>query len=182
MAYYVDPAWAIADPQGAQGALTRAQWRMFEDVGRPLELEALTRLTDPQMGQRNAEEAGALVSQAFDRHEGMAARRASRFGLQPTAEEQAVLSRRQGLSRALGIAGAENDARSSAADARLEMLASMMQIGRGISGQASEGLNSAAQMAFARDQAHDQAKASHKQSLLSTGLTGLGIALAAGWL
>lgn len=176
--YYVSPSWAVADPQAAQGALTRKQWQLFQAKGRPLEQEVLSRITNLGFAGQNADEAGQLVAEAFDRSDDMARRRASRFGINPTAEQQEVLNRRRGLSRALAIAGAENTARRDADDTQLEMLASMMQIGRDISGQSSEGLNSAAQMANAREQTYRAQKAQHKQNLLSTALTGAGLAAA----
>lgn len=76
------------------------------------------------------------------------------------------------------MAGAENDARYASRDTQLDMLGRALQIGRGISGSASEGLSSAAGMANAREETYKGQKAQHRQNLVSTGATAAGLAIA----
>lgn len=162
--FTVDPNRARADPEGGQAALTRAQWRLFEDKFLPLEDEALATIRDARLPETLADRAGSQVATTFTDTAGMTQRRLSRFGQLPTGEEAAAIARQRGLQRATAIAGAENRTRDQVRDLQLALAGDAMQIGHGISGQASQGLASAASMANAREQQGKAARSAQRQS------------------
>lgn len=175
--YQVDPNRARSDPQGAQGALTRAQWRLFEDRFLPLENEALATIGDATLPNTLADRAGAHVSQAFANTAGMTTRRLSRYGQSPDAEQHAVITRNRGLEQAVAHAGAENQTRTAVKDLQLALAGDALQIGQGISGQASQGLSSAAGMANAREEQGKAARSAQRQSNMAmlSSLAGAGL-------
>lgn len=178
-AYTVDPTRARDDPEGGQAALTRAQWRLFQEKYVPLEDEALATIMDGNLSATVANRAGQRVSEAFAGSDGMTDRRLARRGLLASASDRQVFARNRGLDRATAIAGAENTARQQTSDLRLALAGDAMQIGQGISGQASQGLSSAGSLASARDQQNKAAKAAQKQSNLAMGSSLAGTALMA---
>lgn len=176
----LDPEWAAANPDKAQAELTRQQWDLYQKRYAPLEDQVLAEITDPTAPERAATEAGDIVSRFHEGTRDMTLRRLARYGVAPTEEEAASIDRHLGLARALAISGAKNTARSETRDMYMDLLSGTLDQGKGLSSAASAGLNAAASMQSAREQAAAAQKAAHQQSMLSSALTGAGLAAAAG--
>lgn len=180
----IDPATAAADPRAAQAALTRAQWDLFEKTFQEGEDALLDFARDKTQPDKYAAMAGDDARQAYSLTEGMADRRLSRYGVTMDADQKAVSSRLRGLEQGLSIVGAENNARRGVTDLQTDTLGGMVQIGRGVSAAASEGLAGAASLATSRENANTQIDAQNKaasaqrtQGIISTGLAGAGLGL-----
>jgi len=181
----IDPASAQSDPRTAQATLTRRQWDLFESTFQKGEDALLDFASDKTQPDKYAAMAGDDARQAFSLTEGMADRRLSRYGVTMDADQKAVSGRLRGLEQGLSIVGAENNARRGVTDLQTDTLGGMVQIGRGVSAAASEGLAGAANLATSRENTNTQIDSQNKaadrantQSMISTGLSAAGLLMA----
>lgn len=151
---YIDPAYAASDPRGAQAALTRAQWNVYETEGRPLKDKISTRLLADYEPEVNA--AGQQIEASYGRYDGMRDRMLGRYGMTPNSDTSNALTRRKGLMRALDIARTENTMRGSMEDRRIAGLTDLFQTTKGISSSAAGDLSTAASLANQRAMAGKQ--------------------------
>lgn len=180
----IDPATAQSDPRAAQAALTRAQWDLYEKTFQKGEDALLDFSRDQTQPDKYAAMAGDDVRQAYSLTDGMADRRLSRYGVTMDADQRAVSERLRGLEQGLSVVGAENSARRAVTDLQTDTLGGMVQIGRGVSAAASEGLAGAASLATSRENANrqidaqnDAASAQRTQGVISSGLAGAGLGM-----
>lgn len=177
-ALMVNPAMGAWNPSQLNTDISRAQWQHFRDTYIPAENDVFAMLDRDIEGEVGA--AQERIAKSYKNAEAADARVMQQYGAQPTPEQAAAIKRRRGLQKALDIAGTSNMMRETWEDNRLQGLADMINIGRGISGSAGEMAGQAAGMAAAREAANEQAKAAHKAQTMSTAgtLAGLGLALA----
>jgi len=173
----MDPTAAAADPQAAQAQLVKNQWQLFVDRYRPFEDETinfLNRDIEPEVQQ-----AGQATGRQFDIGLQSMARDARRYGLDTNSDTARSIARQQGLSKALGVAGAQNNMRRNWEETKTQGLADLISIGKGISGQASSSLSSAADMAASRNLAYQNNKAAAGANQMSALSSLAGLAMAA---
>lgn len=170
----IDPNMSAPD---LQAAITREQWQHFQNTYRPAEDAAFALLDRDISG--DVSHAQNVVRAAYDRGQAMQGRALHQSGRRVSDAEARAMERRRGLQRALDIAGVSNNMRRAWEDQRLQGLADMLSIGKGIAGSAGEMANSAASLATARQSAYEQAKANYKANQMSAAGTMAGLALAA---
>lgn len=183
----LDPATSAADPRSAQAAITRAQWDLYEKTFQQGEDALLDFAGDKTQPDKYAAMAGSDARQAYSLTEGMTDRRLSRYGVTMDADQKMVSDRLRGLEQGLSIVGAENNARRGVTDLQTETLGGMVQIGRGVSASASEGMAGAASLATSRENANrqidaqnDAMKQQRTQGAISTAMAGAGLGWAIG--
>lgn len=179
-AHTVSPGTARNDPEAGQAALTRAQWRFFQNQIRPYEDEALSFVMNRQRPNEVANDVGKRAGRFFDAPiaQGGADRMLSRAGVRQTDEQRAAGERGRDLSRATSVVTSKNSARREVRDIQSALSTDIGNIGQGYAASASDSLSAAGGMAAARSQAGQQAKAAHRQSMISSTATGAGL----GWL
>ena len=168
---YIDPTWAANDPRRAQGQLTRAQWNLFQTKYRPLEDKAINTLLSSS--EPAAQAAGAAVQKSYSAMPAEQARTLARYGLSAPADEAKSISRRTDLTRALDVASATNNTRTTVDQQRVTGLEQMLNTMNGVSQDAGQNLDSAASSASQRDIAAKQnaaARNAANQQMLATGL------------
>lgn len=161
-----------------QSQLTRAQWRLMEDRYHPMEDQMIAFTGDRRLANSVAGEAGATVARAFAGAEGTTDRNLARYGVVADADQRRALDRRSSMAQELAVARTENSTRRQIRDLQTALSGDLMQIGNDIAGQSSSNVNAAGGLAAARQSSYDQAKASYKQNMISTGLTAGALALA----
>ena len=164
----MDPEWAKNNPDEARAALTRAQWRMFEDQFRGYEDQALERGMDRGRASRAATQAETDVADAFDATGGMASRRLSRYGQGLSAEEERAANRNRTLAQAATATAAGNTARRQTREHQDALISDLGNLGQGISSSATQDLGAAGGMAAGRRQAHQQAQAAQPSTAQRT--------------
>jgi len=180
MTTFIDPSFAARNPGDAQQRLTRAQFRQFQREFEPLQNEAIARIQDLNAANELADNAGTRVAEAFNAQARAGERRATRRGIALSGDERRVAGRTRDLARAVGIADAENTTRRAVRESQGQTAADALNIGRDISGQASQALSSAAGLESARDRTGDRLKAQQRQSVISSTASGVGLGAAAG--
>lgn len=178
--FTVNPAAARENPEEGQAALTRAQFHYFNERVRPVENSALNDIRRPQRPAQIARHARHGARASFNDLKGIEERTVGTYGVQLNDDERRTIDRRFGLERALAGAGAYNTAYNSTLDTQLNAAGDALHIGRGIAGQAAQGLGAAANdYAAARNAAEAQA-AQNVSNRISTVATGAGVGFAAG--
>lgn len=174
----LNPAWAQQDPRGAQAAITRGQWDIFEKTFKPQEDAAVGELLAD--AEPYAQKAGQAVERSYAGLGGMRERMLSRYGLSATGDVKTALDRRTDLMRGLDVARAENDARDTLEERRVEGLGQMLGVMRGVSQSASQDSSAAAGMASQRDIAgqNNRARADAARDQLMSTVAGVGLAAA----
>jgi hypothetical protein len=158
--------------------ITRDQWEHFKEFYRPIEQEALRKAQQTDFTQEG-DEAGVTARAGVTASRGSLARSLSRSGATLTAEEKRAVDRRHSSSLTKSVARAENTTRRSLSDTRQNMLAGLVGIGRGVSRTATQGLNTAADLAAAREMEIMRQDAANQQSRTQTGATILGAVIGA---
>lgn len=161
-----------------QSQLTRAQWRLMEDRYHPMEDQMIAFTGDRRLADLVAGQAGSTVARAFAGAEGTTDRNLARYGVVADADQRRALDRRSSMAQELAVARTENSTRRQIRDLQTALSGDLMQIGNDIAGQSSSDVNAAGGLAAARQSSYDQAKAAHKQNMISTGLTAAALALA----
>ena len=173
---YIDPATAASNPDAAQGVLTRAQWADFLARYKPNEEEVVSFLDKNPQEEIEAAKSRAAAQSAMSQ-ESMQ-RSMGRTGMQVTPEQAAMMATMHKNQAALNVIGAKDTAKRSVTDRNLQATADMINLGKGISGQAGTNLGGAAGLAAQRQSAYDAAKAQAKQQ--DAGLAGTAAAMALG--
>lgn len=173
----IDPGWAASDPRGAQAAITRGQWDIFQKTFKPQEDAAISELLADS--EPHAQKAGEAVEKSYAGLGGMRERMLSRYGMRAEGDVAESLGRRDSLMRGLDVSRAENDARDSLEERRVEGLGQMLGVMRGVSTSASQNSSAAAGMASQRDLAGQQNAAQARAAKQSTYGTVAGLGLAA---
>lgn len=178
--FTVDPDFARDNPEEAQAQLTRSQFEFFEKNFLADEDAAIRFAGNRDLAEAKADEAGATIGDIVASSRGQTSRRLSRFGIQQSGRERAVDKRTRSLDEAAATGVAKNQTRRDVRDIQTAVAQDVLDVGKGISGQAGSALSSASGMAFARNQAHQQAKASRTANTISTVGSGAGIGFAVG--
>ena len=168
-----------SSPDSMAAQVTREQWQHFLDVYRPVEDEALSRAMQTDF-QQEGDEAGQTAVQSVAASAGSLERNLSRSGVTLSSEERSAVNRRKSMTLTKAASSAENTTRRGLNDSRTSLLSSLVGIGRGVANTAAAGLNSAADMAAAREMQHKQQKAATRNSNLSTAATAAALMIA--WL
>ena len=178
---YIDPAAAAANPAWAQGELARSQWDDFLARYKPLEDETFGLLNRDPSAEVN--QAGDRALQQSDSAQAAMQRDTERRGLNVTPEQAMAMARKNKMQDSLAVTGAKNSATRQIADRNMNAAASMVSIGRGISGAAGTDLSGAAGMQGARQSADKAAEsAADAQNKAAIGAAvGLGAATWSAW-
>jgi hypothetical protein len=158
-------------------AITRDQWEHFKEFYRPIEQAALEKAQQTDF-TTEGDEAGATARAGVTSSRGTLARSLSRVGATLTAEEKSAVERRHRSSLTKSVARAENTTRRGLSDSRTNLLASLVGIGRGVANTATRGLNTANDLAAAREMEINRQEAANQASRTQTGATILGGILA----
>lgn len=156
------------DAQNA--AITRDQWAHFKEFYRPIEQEALRKAQQTDF-TKEGDEAGATARAGATASKGSLARSLSRSGATLTAEEKSAVDRRHSSSLTKSVARAENTTRRGLSDSRTNLLASLVGIGRGVANTATRGLNTANDLAAAREAEINRQEAQNQATRTQTGAT-----------
>jgi hypothetical protein len=179
-AYTVNTGLAASNPDQASADLVNKQNAYFQARGKPLETAAIGDITNPNMPRTIADRAGAGARSAFDATRGMEERQLRRFGVRISPDKQRSINRNFGLERALVDVGARNQAFGATEDAQVQLGGDALQIGRGIAGQATQGLSTAGSLATARQSAARQAADAQSASRIGSMASGAGLGAAVG--
>jgi hypothetical protein len=172
----IDPEWARNNPEAAQAKLIDIQRDDFNARYRPLEEAAIAEyMKSPEQA---AQRAGGIAAQGFHGGTGAADRSMGRMGAAMTGDQRRASGEATGLAQARAVGTAENTTRRAIQDRNIEGMGTMIGIGKGIQGSVNSGMDGAAGMQGARNQAHSAAKAGHKQNMMSTGVAVAGLAVA----
>ena len=172
----IDPEWASKNPEDAQAKLIEIQREDFNARYRPLEEAAIAEyMKSPEQA---AQRAGGIAGQGFANAQGMSQRALGRQGASMTSDQLRASGASTGLAQARAVGTAENTTRRAITDRNIEGIGTMIGIGRGIQGSVNSGMDGAAGMQTARNQAHAGAKAAHKQNMIGTGVAVAGLAAA----
>lgn len=164
----------VSDPGKTQGQITRAQWDYVKDFFVPIEDELIGKITADV--EPEADRAGDIARTGFDLSQASVNRDIARQGGGITARQRVAINRGMDLGRAKTHATAENSTRRGLRERNINLIAQMAGIGRGIQQNALGGMSSAANLKAERDATYKAAKQSHKQNMVSAGVT-LGAAL-----
>lgn len=171
----IDPEWAAANPDKATASITRAEWDQYVKDFVPAENQLLAKANDAGWVQTAANDAGNAVTDASARGAASLADTFMRRGVTPTDAQRKSITRRNDTATSIGVADAENTTRRSLSDVRTNLIADTLSIGRGIATSASGSLDSAANLAAARDAA-GRTNSSATKANLSSGLVTAGAA------
>ena len=167
--FSINESWARRNPDAAQGQLVRNQDRLFDRKFRDYEDAAIDFAGDLSAADTAADNAKMAATNAFGGNE--TTRQLSRYGRSPSEGLSAALSRSNDLASARAQVKSANQTREGVKDIQTETSASVMNIGQGISQNASQSLSTAGSMASERQLVGEQRSAQRKQSLVSTGMT-----------
>ena len=153
----------------------------YETTYQPSEREVLRTLRDGnQIAEREADRAGRTARTQAGITRGEFNRTLSRGGVNTTAEMDKSVGRSQGLSKARSVATAENLTRGAYKELHTDAKGDMLSIGRNIQSGALSAGATAANAHNAREAANDAADTARTQNMISSAMTGAGIAAAAG--
>lgn len=157
------------DPEAILAAITKRDMERYEQDYKPVENTAIASLDDMSIIDDAQERVSN--SQSITRSKARAEREADRYGFRRTAAQRANADVNLGLNKATGDADIMNEARLNQFDRNRGFRNQLINVGRGVSGQAAQGLGDAASMQTQRENANRAAKASAKAqqtSLLGT--------------
>lgn len=174
--YYIDPAAAAADPETAQGNLTRFQREDFEKRYLPIENEIIDR--SQGNGEAEADAAGERASQQLTLTRKQFFDNINRAGVGLSPEERASAERKFSLANATSVANAENTTRRNVESRNIDLQGDIIGIGKGITAGAGSGLSTATNLQLGREAAGDAARAADKQQTYQTVSTAAGLGLA----
>lgn len=104
------------------GQLTREQFADYLKRYVPEENMLINYATSPKTITEAGEQAGSIAGAAFDQQPGMLRRRLSAYGVTPSADQMADISRQSGTQRALSVVDAENRSRDFAYEQQMTAL------------------------------------------------------------
>lgn len=119
----------------ANEARASDQWREHTDTWRPIEREYARRIQEfdtPERRERNASEAAADVTRAFDANKANQRRTAMSYGIDPNSGRFAEMDRVNDVERAKATSGASNSARRNTELQGIAMMQGGAQFGRGL--------------------------------------------------
>lgn len=160
------------------GAITRSQWQLFEQQGRPLENWLFDTTAEPVSASLRSAAAQDAAEQLRIARSGVE-RRLQRFNMGLTEEQR--LAAESGLNADVGLAKAmaANAAVKSRMDANDKLLNDLYALGRGVASGGSSALGAADSLETSREIQFNNAMADYearKQGMIGQGL-GLGAAL-----
>jgi hypothetical protein len=153
-------AGVINNPDGAQAAVSRAEWNDYLVRYAPIEKELLGKAMQETDYKGVGDRAGASFSETAVRGFIEADKTAAAAGSVYTDEEKAALGRRRSLGFAAGVSGAETSARVTTKQNNDQALKTMIGYGRQSAVQAGGALSAAGNLSNARNMAHESAMAS----------------------
>ncbi len=111
------PLNTSGNAQNMAANILASEFANWESVFKPVELNLLgqSSLNNPQVLTQAVGQAGNAANQTFDTLAGVERRQLAARGIAPNAQQQQVSDRIRSLSRAAGVAGAENRARANVA-------------------------------------------------------------------
>jgi hypothetical protein len=176
--FRIDPDRASRHPGEGIGAVTKAEFELYEQLYQPKIKQSIETALDEDFVSDAADKAGEETREVFDASTGQIERRVSRFGGSVSGEQREQLDRNQDLNRALAVASSENSARSSAERTQRQQLQGAMDIGTSFLSSGNSNLGQAASMAASRERAERQAEAQEDANDVSMATTAAGLAIA----
>jgi hypothetical protein len=107
-----------ADPDATMGTVLRSQWDDYVKTYQPIAnaIMGQTTYNDPGIATRAVSAGTADVNSAFDSSAIQQQRQFSRYGMAPSPDQQAALSRDNSINRSSAIVDAANSIRTNLAD------------------------------------------------------------------
>lgn len=152
-----NPVLNSGDPNSTLAAVSRQQQEQYRALYVPVEDAAIASLRDTSIIDDAAKRVAdtSSIGQAKQR----AAREAARYGFRRTAAQNAVADNDLALNKATGDAGIMNEARLNQFDRNTGFRNELINIGRGLSSEAMNGLGTSAEMQTNRENANRTASA-----------------------
>lgn len=147
------------DPEATLSAITQRETQRYEQDYKPVEDRAITSLDDMsiiQDAEKRVSDQGSIT-----RSKERASRDASRYGFRRSAAQLANADVDLALGKASGDADILNEARLNQFDRNRSFRNELINVGRGVSEQATQGIGDAASMQNSRDNANRTAKAQY---------------------
>lgn len=163
--------------QNAYGTMSREIYDDYRARYAPIEADIISGITDSTVRDTNLNKAvvraGSIADDRAGVSAGETARDLGRYGVTMTPEQQAVMDRRNALTKTASVAGNENRARINYADTEEAVMRGMVGQGRTSLGIATETAGAAAGLEANRNQTNTQI-ATQNQAMLDRQL-GLGV-------
>jgi len=153
-------------PDQIAANMTRDQWQHFLDTYKPVEDEVLRKAMQTDF-TAEGDQAGATAAAGVNASRGSLARSLSRSGATLTTEESNAIRRRQQNSLTKAVSRAENTTRRGLKESRSQLLAGVVNIGRGVANTAQAGAQNVAGLAAQREAQHQQGKAATSAANMS---------------
>lgn len=156
-------------PDDIQARLAKEQYADWETRYKPLEsdLRGMVRGSTGEI----ASDAGKAAAQSTMTAALSADRNAKKMGVNLTPEQAKAQNAQRRLGLSANVADAKANARQGAEALQESTTRQMMVMGRGIQGNAMDGMSQAANMQISRDRNNDQIKASDRAAKTSAGVT-----------
>lgn len=152
--------FAEQNPEKSQAAMLRADWDDFQERFKPIEDELIER--SQRDGNEEADRAISLTREGHTQAEESMERDLARTGQTVSSEQRAAIKARRGLAGATDAVNAGNQTRRHVDEQNTNLQGDLIGIGRGISGRASDGMNTAAGLAAGRGRVADRINADRR--------------------
>lgn len=153
--------------QKKYATISREQWEDYQTRFVPKEDRLIASINNPALRKEEIGRARDGVDKAFDAVGSAALMRSGRYGGMG-GDERKVLDRKMGLERAKTRVAAVNNTRQDIIDRDTQIQSGMINVGRGVKGEAMGGLATVAQMENQRNNTNTQIAAQNKASMLGT--------------
>lgn len=147
--------------------ISREQWADYQARFVPKENRLIASINNPALRKEEIGRAKTEVDDAFDAVGSAALMRAGRYGGMG-GDERKVLDRKMGLERAKTRVAAINNTRQDIIDRDTQIESGMVNVGRGVKGEALGGMATVAQMENQRNNTNTMIAARNKASALGT--------------
>lgn len=147
--------------------ISREQWQDYQTRFVPKENRLIESINNPTLKTEEIGRARTGVDEAFDAVGSSALMRAGRYGGMG-ADERKVLDRKMGLERATSRVAAVNNTRQDIKDRDAQIESGMVNVGRGVKGEATGGLATVAQMENQRNNTNAMIAAQNKAGMIGT--------------
>jgi hypothetical protein len=169
-----DPSQILAD-------ITNEEFAIYEEDFLPVEEQLIAEATDPQSGNKAAEQALADQQAGFARQKAIRDRGLGRTGTDISLGQSAKMSQLDALAGATGGVGAANLARRGQIAEDDATITNLVQAGQSLRGIALQGLGAASNMQSQRDAMGRANQAQAQQQFMSNVGAGAGIGGAIGY-
>lgn len=147
--------------------ISREQWEDYKTRFRPYEDKLIDSINNPVLRDEEIGRAKKDTRMAYDTAERDALMRSGRYGGM-SADERKVLDRKMGLAEATSVTAATNNTRQDIIDRDTQVQSGMVNVGRGVKGEATGGLATVAQMENERNNINQQIYAQNQANSIGT--------------